>query len=151
MPSTSDAAKAEELTRRRSRALPAMAAALLALQAAYFSGAAAGAGDRTVDHVQNGAWIILSVVLLLFLATGGGWIYSRQVRDLANDEATRAHQFDAFRLGFVVAMATAIVLYVVSLAEPLDGREAIHVILTLGMASALLRFGMLERRAQRDG
>ena len=151
MANTSDAAKAEALTARRSRALPALAVVLLAQQVAYVTGASAGAGGRTVDHVQNGAWLILSIVLLLALATGGGWIYSRQVRDLANDEATRAHQADAFRVGFIVAMAAAIGLYALTLFEPLDGRDAIHIILSFGMASALLRFGMLEQRAQRDG
>ncbi|HEX4761660.1 MAG TPA: hypothetical protein VFU87_02590 [Sphingomicrobium sp.] len=150
MANISDAAKAEELTKRRSRALPALAVVLLAQQVAYLSGAGAGGGDRTVDHVQAAAWLVLSMVLLLALATGGGWVYSRRVRDLANDEATRAHQADAFRVGFIVAMTAAVALYVVTLFEPLGGRDAVHVILSLGIASALLRFGTLERRAQRD-
>jgi hypothetical protein len=47
-------------------------------------------------------------------------------------------------------MAGAILLYVVDLFEPMTGRDAIHLLLTVGIAAALLRFGMLERRALRD-
>jgi hypothetical protein len=145
----SNAARAEQLNRRRARALPFLAVALLAQQAVFFTGA--GRGERLVDHVQTGAWIVLSIVLLLVLATGGGWLYSRQVRDLANDEVTRANRAIALRTGFLVGMAAAIVVYVLTLAESISGREAAHIILTSGIASALLSMGFLERRALRDG
>jgi hypothetical protein len=32
----------------------------------------------------------------------------------------------------------------------MGAREAIHVIVSLGIAAAIVRFGMLERRAYRD-
>jgi hypothetical protein len=35
--------------------------------------------------------------------------------------------------------------------EPVSAREAIHVVMTVGIATALLRFGWLERRAHRLG
>lgn len=146
---SSDAAKAEQLSNRRARALPAMAAAFIAQQATFFAGA--GQGERTVDHVQTGAWILLSTVLLLALATGGGWVYSRKVRELANDESTRAFRAESMQFAFVVSMATAILLYALSLIEQITAREAIHIILTVGIASALLRLAMLERRASRFG
>lgn len=142
-----DAAKAEELSRKRTRALPALAIIFLSQQAIYFTGS--GNGDRTVDHVHIAAWLVLSVVMLLALTTGGGWIYSRSVRRLANDEATRAHRDDSFRLAFLISMAACIALYVVTLFETVDGRDAIHLVLTAGIASALLRFAYLERRASR--
>jgi hypothetical protein len=145
----SDSAKAEKLSRKRARSLPIFAVIFISQQAAFFAGF--GQGDRTVDNVQVGAWLGLSIVLLLFLATGGGWIYSRAVRDLANDESTRAHRNDAFRVGFLSAMAGCIVLYVLSLIEPLTGREAVHLVMTIGIAAALVRFGFLERRALMDG
>ncbi|HET9810417.1 MAG TPA: hypothetical protein VFP53_01825 [Sphingomicrobium sp.] len=144
-----DAERAERLSKRRTRALPVLAMLFLIQQINFFTGA--GAGDRTVDHVHIAAWLVLSVVILLALATGGGWIYSRKVRELANDEATRAHRGNAFQFAFLAAMAGAIGLYVVDLFEPMSGREAIHLILTIGIAAALLRFGMLERRADRLG
>lgn len=145
----SDAAKAEQLRSRRARALPIFAVLFLGQQASFFAGF--GEGDRTVDHVQVGAWLILSIVLLLAMATGGGWDYSRTVRDLANDEATRAHRDDAFRTGFLASMAGCIALYVLSLVEPLAGREAVHLVMTIGIGAALLRFAFLERRALVDG
>jgi len=140
-----DAAKAEELSRRRARAVPIFAAVFVAQQASYIAGF--GNGPRTVDHVQVGAWLALSVVLLLALYTGGGWIYSRRVRELANDEATRAHRDDSFRYGFLAAMVSCIGLYILTVFDELGGRDAVHLVLTAGIGVALLRYGYLERRA----
>ncbi len=145
MRDSTDAAKAEQLSRRRARALPVLGILFLTQQVTFFTGA--GSGERTVDHVQIGAWLVLSIVLLLALTTGGGWIYSRSVRELANDELTRAHRDIAFRIGFLASMAGAITLYAISLFEPISGREACHLIMTIGIAAALLRYGYLERRA----
>ena len=107
-------------------------------------------GTRTVDHLKVAAWLVLSVVMLLALATGGFWFRPSGVRALMDDEPTRANRTEAFRVGFLVTMAGAIALYFASLFEPLGGREAIHVLMTLGIAAALLRFGFLERRAIRE-
>ena len=149
MNSESDAAKAEQLSSRRARALPILAILFIGQQATFFAGF--GQGDRTVDRVQVGAWLVLSIVLLLALATGGGWIYSRAVRHLANDEATRAHRDDAFRIGFLAAMAACIGLYLLTLMEAVTGREAVHLVMTFGIGAALLRFAFLERRAHMNG
>jgi hypothetical protein len=149
MSERSNAEQAEALSKRRARALPFLALLFLLQQGTYFTGG--GAGHRTVDHVHIAAWLVLSVVLLLALATGGGWIYPRAVRDLANDEATRAHRDDAFRTAFFVSMGACVLLYLVSFYEPLTGRDALHLVMTFGIAAALLRFGFLERRALRDG
>jgi Flp pilus assembly protein TadB len=144
-------AAAERLSRRRARILPVLAILFLTQQASYFMGQGFGTGDRAVDHVRITAWLALSTVLLLALTTGGGWIYRREVRDLANDESTRAHRDNAFRWGFIVTITAALCVYVVSMAQPLGAGEAIHVIVTAGMLTALLRFGYLERRALRHG
>ena len=53
--------------------------------------------------------------------------------------------------GFVAGMLGGIVLYLVDQFEAVHAREAIHMILSLGIGAALLRFGMLERRAHQDG
>lgn len=148
MKQTGDAAKAEQLSQRRARALPVLAILFLSQQATFFSGTYGR--DRPVDRIHIAAWLVLSVVLLLAMATGGGWIYSKSVRQLANDETTRAHRDIAFRTGFLASMAGCIALYVATLFEALDGRDAVHVIMTIGIAAALMRFGMLERRANRD-
>ena len=140
--------QAERLSKRRARMLPVLAIIFISQQAVYFSGPPETA--RTVDQVHIAAWLVLAVVILLALTTGGGWIYPKEVRDLANDEATRAHRDSGFRFGFLAAMIGCIALYIVDLYEPISGREAVHLIMTIGVGAALLRFGYLERRALRD-
>ncbi|MBN8816668.1 MAG: hypothetical protein J0J06_14620 [Sphingomonas sp.] len=145
-----DTETADRLLRRRARMIPAMVLIFLAQQASYFSGTRLGEANRLVDRVAIGGWLALSVVLLLALATGGFWLRSAKVRALMNDESTRANRAEAFRFGFLLTMTGAIALYIFSLFEPMGARETIHVLMTVGIAAALLRFGMLERRALRD-
>ena len=139
--------QAEQLSKRRARMMMALAIIFLTQQASYFS----GGDDRMVDQVRIGAWLVMSVVLLLAFATGGAWLKPRAVRDLANDESTRVHRQRAAALGFWTAMGCALGLFVVDLFEPVDGRDAAHLILSASIAAALLYFAMLERRALRDG
>ena len=86
-------------------------------------------------------------MLLLLIGTGGGWLRSSAVRALMNDETTRAHRTRALALAFWNTMATGLVLYLLSLVKAFDPRDAIHVMMTVGIATALLSFGTLERRA----
>ena len=146
---TTDYETAERLGRKRARILPLFAILFLMQQMIFFSGPSAN-GGRPVDYIRISGWLAMSAVLLLVLANGGYWFRSREVRALMNDEATRAHRADALRFGFFAAMIACIGLYFLSLFEPLSGREAIHLVLTCGIGAALLRFGMLERRAYRD-
>jgi hypothetical protein len=148
MTTRTTAEEADHLSRRRARMLPFLAVIYLSQQASFF--ASARAGDRPVDHVKIGAWVVLSLVLLAALTTKGFWLRSREVRDMIDDETTRAHRGDALGWGFIMATLTAIALYFVSMVEPLGAREAIHIIVSLGLAAAIIRFGMLERRAYRD-
>lgn len=147
--SASDIETAERLGRRRARMAPVLALFFLIQQSAYFANG--WEGDRTVDHVRLSAWLAMSIVLLLGLTTGGFWFRSKAVRTLMNDEVTRANQADALKLGFIATMLAGIVLYFITLFEPVGGREAVHLLMTAGIAVALLRFGMLERRALRGG
>ena len=153
MPTTdSDIDQAERLGRRRARMLPFLAVIFISQQASFFASETerTSAVIRSVDHVKFGAWMVLSLVLLAALYTGGFWFHRREVRALMDDDITRQHRATALSLGFLVAMLAAIALYLVDMAEPVGTRVAIHVIVTLGIASALLRFGLLERRAHRD-
>ena len=139
---------ADALSWRRARALPAMAVIFLAQQASYLNMPAQS--GRTVDHVKIGAWLALTVVLLVGLATNGAWFRPRAVRELINDESTRAHRQAGLVYGFWAAMAAGIALYVINMFELVSGRDAIHVTLSIAIAAALIRFGTLERRALRD-
>ncbi|HYG30391.1 MAG TPA: hypothetical protein VD887_09265 [Allosphingosinicella sp.] len=150
MADASDIETADRLSRRRARILPVFAIIFLSQQAAFISQQVEG-GTRTVDHVKTGAWLILSIVLLLALTTGGFWLWRKSVRDLLDDDVTRANRGAAMRTGFLATMMGGIALYLIALFEPVGGREVAHLLVTIGLAAAVLRFGLLERRAHKGG
>ena len=147
-PTSAEIETADRLSRRRARMLPALAAIFVIQQAAYF--AEPDVATRLVDVVKIGAWLLLSIVLLLALATGGFWLKPKRVRALMDDDATRSNRASALGLGFIVTMTGAILLYALNLIEPMSGREAIHLLTTIGLVTALLRFFYLERRDLRE-
>lgn len=149
MAQETDQELAERLTRRRARVLPLMAIIFISGQSVYFSDVAEPM--RAVDATRISAWLVWALALLLLLATGGGLFRSSKVRALLNDEGTRAHRLRAIAFGFWAAMLACVAVYVSSAFKPVTAREAVHLVLTLGVGGALLRFGMLERRALRDG
>jgi hypothetical protein len=149
--SHSDFDTAERLSRRRARVLPMLAIIFISQQAAFFSDGAVVEPARNVDVLKVSAWMVLSLVMLLALWSNGFWFRSKAVRALLDDEATRAHRADAMSLGFLCAILAAIGLYVLSMIEPLHVREALHLVVSTGIAVAMLRFGFLERRADRVG
>ena len=138
--------KADRLGRKRARVLPVLAILLITQQTTFFTDRAAQPA-RMVDWVHLGAWVGLTLVILLLLTHGGGWFRSREVRALMNDEVTRENRRQALAQGFVIAMATTVVCFVVSFFEEVQVRTALHVISSTGLAGALLRFAALERRA----
>lgn len=143
------AERAELLSRRRARMLPALAAIFLAQQASYFSAPAAPA-VRPVDAVKISAWLVLSVVLLAALATKGFWFHPKEVRDLIDDENTRANRNHAMQSGFLFAMGAGVCVYVMTMFEPVTAREAVHIMMSAGIGTALIQWGLLERRAFQD-
>jgi hypothetical protein len=146
-----DTETVDRLVQRRARIMPMMAAIFVAQQAIYFSGPRMDDGRRLVNYVAISGWLMMSTVLLVMLAAGGSLFQSAAVRALANDESTRANRAAGFSVGFLATMLGAIGLYVLSLFEPLSARETIHTLMTTGIAAALIRFGLLERRALKDG
>jgi hypothetical protein len=149
MSQRSDVEVADQLSRRRARTLPILAVIFVSQQAAYVADRYEGVSEavRTVDHVKIGAWLILSVVLLLALTTGGFWFKSRNVRALLDDDVTRMNRAAALQLGFVATMVSALLVYVLVSFESMSARDAIHLLVSIGLATALVRFGLLERRA----
>jgi len=141
--------KAEYLSKRRARMLPALAVIFLSQQASFFS-QMSGGEHVSAEEAKTIAWLVLSVVLLLGLATKGFWLEPKEVRDLVDDENTRANRNEAMRWGFLFAMGSAIAIYVLTMFDTVTGREATHIIMSLGIAAAILRWGVLERRAHRD-
>lgn len=143
---------ADRLMTKRARMMLALAMMFVAQQAIYFTGNRLDEGKlRLVNYISIGGWMVLSIILLVGLATGGSLFRGGRVRALMNDENTQANRAEGFRFGFLATMIGALLLYILSLFTPVDGREAIHVLVAIGIASALLRFGLLERRALKDG
>ena len=55
------------------------------------------------------------------------------------------------RWGFLFSMGAAIGVYALTLFDvSLTARDAVHLVMTVGIPAALIRWGMLERRAYRD-
>jgi len=141
--------RADRLSQRRARMLPVLAIVFLTQQATFFL--QTSGTDLAVERVKMSAWLVLSIVLLAALTTKSFWLEPRAVRDLMEDENTRANRSEAMRWGFLFAMGAAIGVYVLGMFEAVTGREAVHIIMTFGIAAALLRWGILERRAHANG
>ena len=142
------AEKAEYLSKRRARMLPVLAIIFLSQQATFFS-QMTGGEHVSAEKAKISAWLVLSVVMLFALATKGFWLEPKEVRDLVDDENTRANRNEAMRWGFLFAMGTAIGVYILTMFDTVTGREATHIIMSFGIAAAILRWGVLERRAHR--
>lgn len=140
----SNAELADRLVRRRARLMPVLGLFILIQQSAYF---AHGDGSRAIDQVRLGGWVAMSLVVLLVLTTGGFWFRRPELRAMIEDEGTRANRASALATGFLCAMATAIICYVMQGAWEFGVGEVIHLIVSAGLISALLRFSILERRA----
>jgi hypothetical protein len=142
--------KAEYQSSRRERMLPALAVIFLTQQAAFLSTLNSPA-PHAAYTVKISAWLVLSIVILAALATKGFWLEPKEVRDLIDDENTRANRNDAMRWGFLFSMAGAIAVYALTLFDvSLTARDAVHIVMTVGIPAALIRWGVLERRAHRD-
>lgn len=144
---SADHETAERLTRSRARVIPGLVVVFALMQAAYFTAGGADIVAKGPDILRLYAWLIMSFVLLLFLATGGGFFRAAKVRTLLNDETTKAHRAKATAAGFWVAMILCFIMYGATMYEQIAARTAVHVILTAGIGTALLRFAILERRA----
>lgn len=144
------AERAEYLSKRRARMLPALAIIFLSQQATFFSTVNSPA-PHSAYAVKISAWLVLSIVLLAALATKGFWLQPKEVRDLIDDENTRANRNEAMRWGFLFSMGAAIAVYALTLFDvTISARDAVHIVMTMGLATALIRWGILERRAYRD-
>lgn len=143
------AEKADYLGGRRARMLPALAIIYITQQASYLT-LQQDAAHRSVNLAKISAWLVFSAVLLAALATKGFWFQPRDVRALIDDEVTRANRNDAMRFGFIFAMLTCILVYFITMFEPVNGRDAVHIVMSDGLGAALIRWGWLERVAHRS-
>jgi hypothetical protein len=145
---TDQAQLADRIAWGRARAATVMALVFVAAQAGSFPDDVALNRPQTI-HLA--AWIVWAAALLLFLAVGGGLWRGPRMRALLNDETTIDHRKRAMALGFWGAIGTAALVYGLSFYEPISSREGARLIITVGVALALLRFGTLERKALKGG
>lgn len=138
-----DVEEAERMGRARSRIFFVLAMVFFSGQSLYF----ASSPSTRDSHARVGAWLILVILILLLLATGGFLLRGRRVRDLLNDETSRVNRLASQALGFWVTIVTALALYVESIFDPLTFNEGVHILVTLGVGSALISFAVRERRA----
>jgi len=135
---------ADRIAWGRARAATVMALVFVAAQIGSFP------DDFPLNRPQTlhlAAWIVWAAALLFFLAAGGGLLRGPRMRALLNDETTIDHRRRAMALGFWGAIGTAALVYGLSFYEPISAREGARLIITFGIALALLRFGTLERKA----
>src|SRR4029078_9552536 len=99
--------RADYLSRRRARMLPFLAIIYFTQQASFLSALGDGT-HRDSEHFKIGAWVVLSLVLLAALATKGFWLQPRAVRDLIDDEGTRANRLAATSLGLLCPLCAAL-------------------------------------------
>jgi signal transduction histidine kinase len=141
----------DRMTRRRARIATAMGILFISTQGFRI------ANDqmtetimrRPVDYVQFFASTFWLLMLLVFILFGGGLWRSKSVRSMFNDEGTEENRRRSMVAGFWAMMAGSALCYAITFYEPVQAREAIHVIITIGVGATLLRFGALERRALR--
>jgi len=148
MQANANADTAERLGRRRARMMIPLAFMFFMQQAAFFSNPP---DHRVVSLVRLGGWTALALVILAGLVTGGFWMKPKAVRELMEDEITRAHRAQALSLGFALSMLTGIALFVLQVFVPMDALEVIHAMLSAGVGAALVRFSILERRVYKLG
>jgi hypothetical protein len=147
MPTSADHELADLVTRRRARMMPILAILFLAGQPLYFA-----RNQMEIDTATRTAvWLAWAAILLLALAMAGGHFKGKAVRDLVEDEVTRANRLRAYAAGFWTAMATVFGIYGLSIFDNIQGRESLHLVMTFSVAAALITFGLLEKRALRDG
>jgi hypothetical protein len=149
-PALSDSQIAERAQNRRNRILWVFSILFFVWQGSFFGGHVTPHSPlRTVEIVMLGSHLLLAVVLLVLLNTGGGWRYGKAVRALLDDESTRAHRAQALASGFWGLALCALGLYAAAPFVRIDAEEAAHVLLSVAVAVPALRFVMLERRANR--
>jgi hypothetical protein len=144
------AEKADYLSTRRARMLPVLAIIFLSQQATFLSTISSPA-PHSAYGAKISAWLALSIILLFALSTKWFWFEPKEVRDMLDDENTRANRSDGMRWGFLFSMAAAIAVYALTIFDTtVTARDAVHIVMSSGIAVALIRWGVLERRAHRD-
>ncbi|HEY1124648.1 MAG TPA: hypothetical protein VGE65_03370 [Sphingobium sp.] len=141
----------DRITRRRARIATVMGVLFISTQGFRVANdQMTETARRPVEYVQFFASTFWLLMLLVFILFGGGLWRSKSIRAMLHDEGTEENRRRAMASGFWAMMTGAAVCYALTFYEPVQTREAVHVIITIGVGVTLLRFGVLERRALKD-
>ena len=138
---------ADRLAWKRARAAQILALVFIATQAGSFS----DAPTNRPQTIQLAAWLCWAAALLVFLAFAGGLLRGERMRVLLNDETTRDHRLRSMAWCFWSAILVALGIYGVSFFTAISVREGTRIVITTGIALALIRFGALEKKALKEG
>ena len=149
MSSPSPVELADRVSRRRAILVAVAAIMFLGIHLAlrpFFYARFQPRADACIDW-----WAVNAGVLLAALATGGGILNRRAIRELVNDEVSRSHYRTAVHAGFWTAMGGGMALYLVPAFDGLGAHDVLYLLVTCALGLALLTFAALELRAHRDG
>lgn len=138
----SDIETADRISRGRALSAPFVGVAAMSVQQWLFF-------NRDWDEVsplQLGLWALLAIFALLVVLTGGRWFVPSRLRPLVEDESSRDNRLSAIFGGFAAAMVTSLLVFIVSPFEPISAQRAAHLIVTIGLGTSLLSFGIAESR-----
>jgi tetrahydromethanopterin S-methyltransferase subunit F len=137
-----DIERADRVAQSRARMAPFLGFLVLAAQqvVTFRNGwDSGGIADKII-------WVVFAVAALGILLTGGGLFTPKRIRELINDDVTRANRATGIAAGFTAAMLTALIVVVVAPFQPLPAERAAHIIFSLGVGVALLVYGLHEMR-----
>jgi hypothetical protein len=138
-----DAARLESRTKR----LLALSGAMFVIwQAAYFLiFRPTDDALRHVDMVASVGFIAWGAALLMLLATGGGALKGRNVREILDDELARANRRLAYQHGFWALMLVSLVAYIAASFTLVSARALAHVSLSAGVVVTVATVVRLNR------
>jgi hypothetical protein len=138
--SLSVAEKAERLARKRSIVAFVLGSILIVTQGQRME--TGGAGPI--------AWALTGVTIAIFLLWASGVFRETALRGFLNDESSDLNRKRSLTIAFWNMIVTALFCYALSFVKPFGARDAIQIILTVGMSSALISFAGLERAFMRS-
>jgi high-affinity Fe2+/Pb2+ permease len=134
------AERAERLSKHRATAAIVMGTLIAATQ------------TQRTDESGSGpiTWIITGVVVAIFLLWASGLFRNTALRGVLNDEGNDVSRRRSLMIGFWNMLATAVVCYILTYVKDYGPRDAIQIIMSVGICSALISFGVAERVSARQ-
>ena len=138
----------DRLSNRRAFLMMLMASAFLVWQVPgmdYLDNLA-GREMRSVDIIGIVGAIVWALALVALFMTGGRKGGSAETRAALEDELVQANRANAFKIGYLVMLGVAALMFGVSLFNPVTGRDSAHMVLVAGVVAPMYTFAFLERR-----